>query len=96
MRIMQVVEKLSSHSLSESQLALLRPLHQRGAHETKRQRLRRALALERAGVAGEAVTAELYRPRKGTSEQEAGGCGGGGSSGTDSGADDELGKVRCC
>jgi hypothetical protein len=83
----QVVEKLNSHSLNESQLALLRPLHQRGAHETKRQRLRRALALERAGVADNAAApnTELYRQRK----HSRGGGGGddGGAAGSDSGSD---------
>lgn len=59
---MQVLANLASSSLSEDALSLMRPLHQRGARETKKQRLRRALKLERAGVALDAATAEELHP----------------------------------
>jgi ATP-dependent RNA helicase DHX37/DHR1 len=60
----QVLATLQSSSISEDKLALMRPLHQRGAKETKKQRLRRALRLERAGLVPDAeAAAELYRPR---------------------------------
>jgi ATP-dependent RNA helicase DHX37/DHR1 len=46
----QVFSDLAAHQLEESQLSLMLPLHQRGARETKRQKLGRLLRLERAGV----------------------------------------------
>ena len=61
----QVLASLNSSSISSEHLSLLRPMHQRGARETKKQRLKRMLQLERAGVAlDEEAAAELYRPRK--------------------------------
>ncbi|KAG2437050.1 hypothetical protein HYH02_011311 [Chlamydomonas schloesseri] len=47
----QVLATLNEHAASDSALALLRPLHQRGHRETKKQRLRRELQLQRAGIA---------------------------------------------
>jgi hypothetical protein len=44
------VQQLTTHQLSDAHLALMRPLSQRGAALSKKARLRRALALERAGV----------------------------------------------
>lgn len=43
------MQQLQTTELSAAQLALMRPLHQRGAKETKRQRLSRALRMQRAG-----------------------------------------------
>lgn len=58
----QVLTVLEGSRVSDDALAVMRPLHQRGARETKRQRLRRALRLERAGVALDAATAEELHP----------------------------------
>jgi hypothetical protein len=60
----QVITQLHSSSLPEEQLGLLRPLHQRGAKETKKQRLRRALKLQRAGLTDFEGAEELLQPRK--------------------------------
>lgn len=61
---LQVLTQLHSSSLPEDQLGLLRPLHQRGAKETKKQRLRRALKLQRAGLTDFEGAQELLQPRK--------------------------------
>ncbi|KAK9834861.1 hypothetical protein WJX81_004510 [Elliptochloris bilobata] len=45
-----VLADLAQHSLSAGQLALLRPTAHQGQRETKRQRLRRALAHQRLGL----------------------------------------------
>mgnify|MGYP001807398114 FL=1 len=42
----------------------MRPLHQRGAKETKKQRLRRALKLQRAGLTDFEGAQELMQPRR--------------------------------
>jgi hypothetical protein len=39
-RALQVFDSLQQTTVSDEHLALLRPLHQRGARETKRQRLK--------------------------------------------------------
>ncbi|GFR51442.1 hypothetical protein Agub_g13735, partial [Astrephomene gubernaculifera] len=69
--ISQVLAQLNTHAASDTALALLRPLHQRGHRETKKQRLRRELQLQRAGLAGEGAAAagaagesELLRRRR--------------------------------
>jgi ATP-dependent RNA helicase DHX37/DHR1 len=60
----QVLTQLNSSSLPEEQLSLLRPLHQRGARETKKQRLRRLLKLQRAGFADVDGSNELLQERQ--------------------------------
>lgn len=60
----QVLTQLHSSSLPEEQLGLMRPLHQRGAKETKKQRLRRALKLQRAGLTDFEGAQELMQPRR--------------------------------
>jgi ATP-dependent RNA helicase DHX37/DHR1 len=59
-----VLTQLNSSSLPEEQLGLMRPLHQRGAKETKKQRLRRALKLQRAGLTDFEGAQELMQPRR--------------------------------
>lgn len=56
--------QLHSSGLSDEHLTLLRPLHQRGAKETKKQRLRRALKLQRAGLSDLADAEDLLQERK--------------------------------
>jgi ATP-dependent RNA helicase DHX37/DHR1 len=46
----QAFENIAQHKLDDQQLSLLVPMHQRGARETKKQRLKRLLKLQRAGV----------------------------------------------
>ena len=46
----QVLQALSQHQLKAEELQLLRPVASRGQKETKRQALKRALQLERAGL----------------------------------------------
>lgn len=60
----QVLDQLHSSSLPDDKLSLLRPLHQRGAKETKKQRLRRALQLQRAGLGTIADAEDLLQERK--------------------------------
>ncbi len=66
----QVLAQLNAHAASDTALSLLRPLHQRGQRETKKQRLKRELQMQRAGLvllgadgAGGAGS-ELLRPRR--------------------------------
>ncbi|KIY96001.1 hypothetical protein MNEG_11962 [Monoraphidium neglectum] len=81
----QVFTQLQQSSVADDRLQLLRPLHMRGARETKKQRLRRALKLQRAGVETEAA-AELLVERR----RPRGSSGGGGDSSSGSeGSDDE-------
>ena len=68
---------LKESGLAASSLALLRPVHQRGARETKKQRLRRTLKLMRAGAteqelaaSGLLVEGELLRRRREAPEEE--------------------------
>ncbi|GIL53593.1 hypothetical protein Vafri_9207 [Volvox africanus] len=74
-KISQVLAQLHDHAASDATLSVLRPLHQRGHRETKKQRLRRELQLQRAGLAGEQLAevlgdapggagSELLRQRK--------------------------------
>ncbi|WIA09508.1 hypothetical protein OEZ85_008906 [Tetradesmus obliquus] len=60
----EVLTQLNSSSLPDEQLSLLRPLHQRGARETKKQRLRRLLKLQRAGYKGFEGSDELMQERQ--------------------------------
>ncbi|KAI8463435.1 MAG: P-loop containing nucleoside triphosphate hydrolase protein [Monoraphidium minutum] len=46
----EVFGSLQASAVGDDRLQLLRPLHLKGARETKKQRLRRALRLQRAGV----------------------------------------------
>ncbi|EFJ47234.1 hypothetical protein VOLCADRAFT_120994 [Volvox carteri f. nagariensis] len=55
----QVLAQLHTHAASDTALALMRPLHQRGHRETKKQRLRRELQLQRAGLEGEQLAEVL-------------------------------------
>jgi hypothetical protein len=61
---MQAITQLNTSSLPDEQLSLLRPLHQRGARETKKQRLKRLLQLQRAGYEGFEGANELTQERK--------------------------------
>lgn len=45
-----MLEDLQRSQLTDEQLALLRPVHQRGATATKKQKLRHALKLQRMGM----------------------------------------------
>ncbi|GBF90232.1 ATP-dependent RNA helicase [Raphidocelis subcapitata] len=74
----QVFSRLHEASVDEERLQLLRPLHMRGARETKKQRLRRALKLQRAGVTTEAAAELLVERRRPP------GSGGDGDEGSDS------------
>ncbi|KAG2499784.1 hypothetical protein HYH03_002081 [Edaphochlamys debaryana] len=62
--ISQVLATLNAHAASDAALALMRPLHQRGQRETKKQRLRRELQMQRAGLAAPGSEGELLRRRK--------------------------------
>ncbi|GLI67099.1 hypothetical protein VaNZ11_011304, partial [Volvox africanus] len=83
-KISQVLAQLHDHAASDATLSVLRPLHQRGHRETKKQRLRRELQLQRAGLAGEQLAevlgdapggagSELLRRRKVKDVDEMGG-----------------------
>lgn len=60
----QVFTQLQQSSVADERLQLLRPLHMRGAKETKKQRLKRALKLQRAGVVTEAAAELLVERRR--------------------------------
>ena len=46
----QVLTSLAASSLPDASLALMRPMHLKGARETKQQRLKRELRMQRAGM----------------------------------------------
>lgn len=86
----QVLAQLNAHAASDTALSLLRPLHQRGQRETKKQRLKRELQMQRAGLVlpgaegAAGAGSELLRPRR------VRGVGGGdGEDGSGSGEEDE-------
>ncbi|KXZ53733.1 hypothetical protein GPECTOR_6g650 [Gonium pectorale] len=86
--ISQVLASLHTHAASDTALALMRPLHQRGHRETKKQRLRRELQMQRAGLAAPPAA-------------DGSGSGGGGEllrrrtvKGAGSGSDSEGGEER--
>jgi ATP-dependent RNA helicase DHX37/DHR1 len=78
----QVLQALSQHQLDAKGLQLLRPVSSRGQKETKRQALKRALQLERAGIQVPAEARLLQeRPSRGADS--------GSSSGSDSEGEEE-------
>ncbi|GLC69391.1 hypothetical protein PLESTF_000824800 [Pleodorina starrii] len=96
----QVLAQLNTHAASDAALAMMRPLHQRGHRETKKQRLRRELQLQRAGLAGvlgegegegegEGGGGELLRQRRVKGAAEGGAASDSGESGGSSDDDDE-------